>query len=156
MYCKQEIMTLEEELKQAKFKSEYQKAMLNVLFTGNWLGSDSSRILKPFGLSPQQYNVLRILKGQKGKAISVNNIMSRMIDKMSNTSRLVEKLRQKELIERVVCENDRRQVDVRITKKGLDLLTEAGKEMNNIDRIKANITLEEAQKLNELLDKIRK
>jgi len=148
-------MKLEEELQQEKFKSEHEKVMLNILFTGNLLESDSYKILKPFGLSPQQYNVLRILKGQEGKAISVNNIMSRMIDKMSNASRLVEKLRQKELIERVVSEQDRRQVDVKITLKGQQLLEKATKEVNNLDRIKSNITTEEAQQLNEILDKIR-
>jgi len=148
-------MKLEEELKQVEFKSEYQKALLNILFTGHWLDSDSSRILKPFGLSPQQYNVLRILKGQGDKAISVNEIMNRMIDRMSNASRLVEKLRQKELIERVICEHDRRQVDVKITQKGLKLLEEADKEMINFDLLRARITQEEAITLNEILEKIR-
>jgi len=148
-------MKLEEELKQGKFKSEYQKAILNILFTGNWLDSDSSKRLKPFGISPQQYNVLRILKGQDGKAISVNNIMSRMIDKMSNASRLVEKLRTKELIERVTCEHDRRQVDVKITQKGLKLLSEADKTMGDLGMLKNKISKEEAQALNEILEKIR-
>ena len=148
-------MRLEEELKQDKFQSEHQKAVLNVLFTSNWLESDSARILKPFGISSQQYNVLRILKGQGENAISVNNIMSRMIDKMSNASRLVEKLRKKELIERVTCEHDRRQVDVRITAKGLSLLKEADKEMNQFDKMKDALTEKEAIQLSELLEKIR-
>ncbi len=148
-------MKLEEELKQDKFQSEYQKAVLNVLFTSNWLESDSARILKPFDISSQQYNVLRILKGQGNNAISVNEIMTRMIDKMSNASRLVEKLRKKELIERVTCEHDRRQVDVIITKKGLALLKEASKEMNVFDNLKERITEKEAKVLNEVLEKIR-
>lgn len=148
-------MKLEEELKQGKFQSEHQKAMLNILFTSNWLESDSARILKPFGISSQQYNVLRILKGQGDNAISVNNIMSRMIDKMSNASRLVEKLRKKELIERVICEHDRRQVDVRITKQGLGLLKQADKEMDKFSDISSRITETEAKKLSNLLEKIR-
>ena len=148
-------MKLEEEIKQGKFKSEYQKAILNILFTGNWLNSDSTRRLKPYGISPQQYNVLRILKGQKGNAISVNDIMSRMIDKMSNASRLVEKLRKKNLIERVICEHDRRQVDVKITKKGLKLLMEVDKIMSDLGALKNKISKEEAQTLNEILEKIR-
>ncbi|MGB0888049.1 MAG: MarR family winged helix-turn-helix transcriptional regulator [Vicingaceae bacterium] len=148
-------MRLEEELKQDKFQSEYQKAMLNVLFTSNWLESETARILKPFGISSQQYNVLRILKGQGENAISVNNIMSRMIDKMSNASRLVEKLRKKDLIERVTCEHDRRQVDVRITTKGLSLLKAADKEMNQFDMMKDTLTENEAIQLSELLEKIR-
>ena len=148
-------MRLEEELKQEQFSSEHQKAVLNILFTGKWFESDSNRILKPFGISSQQYNVLRILRGQGENAISVNNIMSRMIDKMSNTSRLVEKLRQKELIERVVCESDRRQVDVRITSKGLKLIEDTEEEMKNFDDMKNRITEEEAKKLNKILDKLR-
>jgi len=148
-------MKLEEELKQESFSSEHQKAVLNILFTGHWLDSDSARLLKPFGVSPQQYNVLRILKGQGKNAISVNNIMSRMIDKMSNASRLVEKLRQKELIERVTCEHDRRQVDVKITAKGLKLLAATDETMNSFDSLKSKISIEEAKQLSEILEKIR-
>jgi DNA-binding MarR family transcriptional regulator len=148
-------MRLEEELKQGAFQSEHQKAILNILFTSNWLESDSARILKPFDISSQQYNVLRILKGQGDHAITVNDIMSRMIDKMSNASRLVEKLRKKELIERVTCEHDRRQVDIRITKMGLDLLKKADEEMNKFSDINSKITEEEAKKLNDILEQIR-
>ena len=148
-------MRLEEELQQDGFQSEHQKAVLNILFTSNWLESDSARVLKPFGISSQQYNVLRILKGQGTNAISVNNIMSRMIDKMSNASRLVEKLRKKEFIERVTCEHDRRQVDVRITETGIALLKEAYKEMNKFDGMKDKITEKEAVSLSKLLEKIR-
>lgn len=148
-------MRLEDELKQDKFQSEHQKAVLNILFTSNKFESDSTKTLKPFGISSQQYNVLRILKGQKGEAISVNNIMSRMIDKMSNASRLVEKLRKKELIERVICEHDRRQVDVKITNSGLKLLEEADKSMNNFADLKDRISENEALQLNKLLEKIR-
>lgn len=95
------------------------------------------------------------MKGQGEKAISVNDIMSRMIDKMSNASRLVEKLRKKELIERVICEHDRRQVDVRINAKGLILLKSVDEEMNNIGEMSAKITDKEAQMLSEILEKIR-
>jgi DNA-binding MarR family transcriptional regulator len=148
-------MKLEEELQQNKFQSEHQKAILNILFTSNWLESDSARILKPFGISSQQYNVLRILKGQGENAISVNDIMSRMIDKMSNASRLVEKLRKKELIERVICEHDRRQVDIRITNKGLRLLKEADREMGSFGDVISKITDKEAKALSAILEKIR-
>jgi DNA-binding MarR family transcriptional regulator len=150
-----DVMKLEEELQQNKFQSEHQKAILNILFTSNWLESDSARILKPLGISSQQYNVLRILKGQGESAISVNDIMSRMIDKMSNASRLVEKLRKKELIERVICEHDRRQVDIRITNKGLKLLKEADKEMGRFADIISKITDKEAKALSAILEKIR-
>jgi len=148
-------MKIEDEIKQSKFHSEYQKLAINILFTNQWLTTNTTKILKPFGISPQQYNVLRILKGQSPNAISVSNIMDRMIDKMSNTSRLVEKLRQKELIERVTCEKDRRQVDVKITKKGLDLLEKVKTEMNAFKTISNNLTEKEAKTINELLDKMR-
>lgn len=149
-------MKLEEELKQKQFKSEHQKAVLNILFTGHWLDSENTKILKPYGISPQQYNVLRILKGQYPNAISVNNIMGRMIDKMSNTSRLVEKLRQKELIERVICEHDRRQVDVKITDKGIKLLEKLNSRVDDFDQLINNITVGEAKLINTILDKVRK
>jgi DNA-binding MarR family transcriptional regulator len=148
-------MKIEEEIKQNKFYSEYQKLAINILFTNQWLTANTTKILKPFGISPQQYNVLRILKGQSPKAISVSNIMERMIDKMSNTSRLVEKLRQKELIKRVTCEKDRRQVDVKITKKGLELLEKVKTEMNAFKTISDNLTEKEASTINDLLDKMR-
>lgn len=148
-------MKIEDEIKQDKFHSEYQKLAINILFTSNWLSANSTKILKPYGISPQQYNVLRILKGQSPKAISVSNIMERMIDKMSNTSRLVEKLRQKELIERVTCESDRRQVDVKITHKGLALLEKVNKEMNAFKNIADNLSEQEAKTINQLLDKMR-
>lgn len=148
-------MKIEEEIKQDKFHSEYQKLAINILFTSNWLSANSTKILKPYGISPQQYNVLRILKGQSPKAISVSNIMERMIDKMSNTSRLVEKLRQKELIERVTCESDRRQVDVKITHKGLALLEKVNKEMNAFKNIADNLSEQETKTINQLLDKMR-
>ena len=130
--------------------------MLNILFTGHWLDSENTKILKPYGISPQQYNVLRILKGQHPNAISVNNIMGRMIDKMSNTSRLVEKLRQKEFIERVICEHDRRQVDVKITDKGIKLLEKLTSKMDDFDQIINKITIGEAKLINTILDKVRK
>ena len=148
-------MKIEEEIKQDKFHSEYQKLAINILFTSNWLNSTTTKTLKPFGISSQQYNVLRILKGQSPNSISVNNIMERMIDKMSNTSRLVEKLRQKELIERVICEKDRRQVDVKITKKGIELLEKVKTEMNSFNLLTETISEKEAKIINELLDKMR-
>jgi DNA-binding MarR family transcriptional regulator len=148
-------MRLEEAIKQEHFKSEHQKAMLNILVTSNCIDADFAKILKPFEISSQQYNVLRILKGQGDKAISVSNIMSRMIDKMSNVSRLLEKLRKKELVERVVCASDRRQVDVRITQEGLELLVKIEKVMVSFDDGLSKITNKEAERLNKILEKIR-
>lgn len=149
-------MKLEDEIKQKKFKSEYQKLLLNVIFTGNWLNSQSIKSFKPFGVSPQQYNVLRILKGQHPNAITVNQIAERMLDKNSNASRLVDKLVLKELVKRETCESDRRQMDVAITDKGLKLLTNMDKNIEHIDNLMENkISKKDAEMINSILDKIR-
>lgn len=149
-------MKLEDEIKQKKFKSEYQKLLLNVIFTGNWLNSQSIKSFKPFGVSPQQYNVLRILKGQHPNAITVNQIAERMLDKNSNASRLVDKLVLKELVKRETCESDRRQMDVAITDKGLKLLTNMDKNIEHIDKLMENkISKKDAEMINSILDKIR-
>ncbi len=149
-------MKIEEAIKQKKFKSEYQKLFINIIYTANWLNNESIKTLKPFGISPQQYNVLRILKGQHPNAISVNNIIDRMLDKNSNASRLVDKLKQKELVEREICPEDRRQVDIKITNKGLDLLESISKKMDDFINLKDAISVEEATQINGFLDQLRK
>ena len=111
---------IEEELL-SKFESEQQKAMLNVLFTANWLRSRQTAVYKPFGISPQQYNILRILRGAKGR-MNMNSVKERMIARAPNATRLTDKLIAKGLVERERCEEDRRVVYVRISPKGLDLL----------------------------------
>ena len=149
-------MRLEDEIKQKKFKSEYQKLLLNVIFTGNWLNSQSIKAFKPYEVSPQQYNVLRILKGQYPNAISVNQIVERMLDKNSNASRLVDKLVLKKLVKRETCETDRRQMDVAITDKGLKLLAKMESNIEHIDQnISKSLTKKEAEQLNIILDKMR-
>lgn len=149
-------MKLEEEIKQKKFKNEYQKLLLNVIFTGNWLNSHSIKAFKPYGLSPQQYNVLRILKGQYPNAITVNKIAERMLDKNSNASRLIDKLVAKELVIREICPTDRRQMDVLISDKGVELLEIMNKNVSQIDEeIKNLIDEVSAKKVNEVLDKLR-
>jgi DNA-binding MarR family transcriptional regulator len=149
-------MKIEEAIKQKKFKSEYQKLFINIIYTANWLNNESIKTLKPFGISPQQYNVLRILKGQHPNAISVNSIIDRMLDKNSNASRLVDKLKQKELVEREICPEDRRQVDIKITNKGLDLLESISKKMDDFINLKDAISVEEAAQINGFLDQLRK
>ncbi len=148
-------MKIEEAIKQKEFKSEYQKLFINIIYTANWLNNESLKILKPFGISPQQYNVLRILKGQYPNSIGVNNIIDRMLDKNSNASRLVDKLKQKELVEREVCCNDRRQVDIKITKKGIQLLDEIANKLDHSENIKGALSIEDANHINVLLDQIR-
>src|SRR3989338_6623200 len=126
-------MKIGDAIKQKEFKSEFQKLFINIIYTANWLNNESIKTLKPFGISPQQYNVLRILKGQHPNAITVNNIIDRMLDKSSNASRLVDKLKQKGLVERDVCNNDRRQVDIKITKKGIALIEDISKKMDSFN-----------------------
>lgn len=148
-------MKIGDAIKQKEFKSEFQKLFINIIYTANWLNNESIKTLKPFGISPQQYNVLRILKGQHPNAITVNNIIDRMLDKSSNASRLVDKLKQKGLVERDVCNNDRRQVDIKITIKGIAIVDEISKKMDSFNNIKNAITIEEAEKMNTILDKLR-
>lgn len=147
-------MKIESAIKQKEFKSEYQKLFINIIYTANWLNNETLKTLKPFKISPQQYNVLRILKGQHPNSITVNNIIDRMLDKNSNASRLVDKLKQKELVERETCNNDRRQVDIKITIKGIDLLNSISNEMNNLNDFK-NVSIAEAVLLNDVLDRLR-
>jgi DNA-binding MarR family transcriptional regulator len=145
---------IEEEIKQKKFTSEFQKAVVNIMFTSAWLHSRYSHIMKPFGISLQQYNILRILKGQYPAPAPLKLLTERMIDKMSNTSRLVEKLVKKGLVERKTCEENRRQVDIIITQKGMDLLNEVNKRVDMEDG-RLELTEKEAVDMSLLLDKMR-
>lgn len=148
-------MKLEDEIKQKKFKSEYQKATINLMYTGNWVYSLVNTILKNYNLSPEQFNVLRILRGHHPEPASVLLLNERMLDRMSNVSRIVEKLRQKGLVIRKECKSDRRQVDINITQQGLDILEQIEKETNLEEEAIRHISISEAAMLNQLLDKIR-
>lgn len=148
-------MEIGKEIKQAKFKSEYQKLMINILFTSGWLSSKHGSLLKPYGISSQQFNILRILRGQYPKPATVNLLIDRMLDKSSNASRLVEKLRQKKLVERATCPEDRRAVNVVITQKGLELLELIDKEESFLQGELTTISEKEAESMNKLLDKLR-
>jgi DNA-binding MarR family transcriptional regulator len=148
-------MKLEEEIKQKSFNSPYHRLTLNVLFTASWLNTQTIRVLKPFGITPQQYNVMRILRGQNQKPASVGLIQERMLDKSSNASRLIDKLVEKKLIDRKTCPEDRRQVDIKINQKGLDLLLEIEPHILSMDMAYKNLTEEEAAIAAELLDKLR-
>ena len=136
----------------SKFPNERVKALLNVKFTANYLDTIGNTILKPFNISEQQYNILRILRGAK-EAITVKNVKERMVQKSPNTTRLMDKLCDKGLIERDRCENDRRVVYVKISAKGLALLNEI--KIDEFDGYMNNISENEAKMLNELLDKLR-
>ena len=120
-------MELEKEINQKKFRSESHKLMVNIIYTFNWLNGQQADFLKPYKITYQQFNVLRILRGQQMQPASIKLIRERMLDKMSDASRIVEKLRMKNLVERHICEHDRRSCQVFITQKGMDLLTEIDK-----------------------------
>ena len=128
------------------------KAMLNIIYTANWISSHQNAFFKPFGISPQQFNVLRILRGA-GKAIKVQTIKERMLERAPNATRLMDKLCDKALIERLPCPEDRRVVHIQITKIGLALLDEISKELR--EDLLENLNEKEASQLSDLLDKIR-
>lgn len=148
-------MKLEEEIQQKKFRSEKHKAILNIYYTDCYISSKFESLLKGFELTLQQYNILRILRGQKGKIISMGEIKTRMLDKNSDVSRIVERLRIKKLLERKISRNDRRQMDVKISQIGLNLLSIIDVMEQQTDKILAHLTVKEATQLNFLLDKIR-
>jgi DNA-binding MarR family transcriptional regulator len=148
-------MSLEKEIQQEKFTNEYEKVAVNILFTGSWLHNLNAGRLKSQGMTPEQYNVLRILRGSHPKNMKLSDISCRMIDKSSNATRLVEKLRLKGLLKRERCENNRRQVDVSITDKGLAVLKKIDQDDATwLGRLK-NINRSEAVELNRILDKLR-
>ncbi len=150
-------MKIEEEIKQRKrFKNEFVKLDVNMMFTASWLGGLKSEILKPYKISWQQFNILRILKGRHPRPAAIKTLTERMIDRTSNTSRLVDKLTKKGLVSRTVNENDRRRMDVTITEKGLELIETCSKELEHTMTKKlSSLTEDEALKMNELLNKIR-
>ena len=148
-------MPIESEVLQEKFSSEYQKAAVNILFTGSWLYNLNAAFLKKFELTPEQFNVLRILRGAHPGKMMLADITCRMIDRNSNATRLVEKLRQKGLLKREICENNRRQVDISITEKGMTLLKKIDAQQIAWQEMLEKLSKTEAKELNRLLDKIR-
>ncbi len=148
-------MKLEDEIKQTRFRNEYQKLAVNLIYTGSWINFKSYEMLKPFRLTTQQFNILRILRGQYPNPATVNLLIERMMDKMSNASRIVDKLVDKKLVERKLKEDDRRCVDVIITDKGLKLLDKIEASEKQIEKTFETLTLKEAKELNILLDKLR-
>lgn len=147
-------MGISKEIQQTNFRSENHKAMVNVIFSSNWLIERIKIFLEREDITHQQYNILRILKGH-GTPLSTLQIRERMIDKMSDTSRIVERLLRKHLADKVVCTKDKRLVDVTITEKGMDVLARLDVNISEMDSLAAGLNMEEAQTLNELLDKMR-
>ena len=137
---------------QSKFKNEKVKAMLNIIYSANWINSKLNTFFKSFDLSHQQFNILRILNGAD-EPLKVQTIKERMVERAPNATRLMDKLCAKELINRIQCPDDRRVVHIIITKKGKELLHYINKSMN-FDVLE-NLTIDEAKLMNELLDKMR-
>jgi len=149
-------MQLEKEIHQVKgFRNHYHKAAVNVIYTGKWMSQFHADIFKPYKLTIQQYNILRILKGQHPRGITVKLIRERMLDRMSDASRIVELLRKKDLVERTIRQTDRRKMDVLITQKGVQLLEEIEKENERMDKRLSSLNEHEITQLNSLLDKLR-
>jgi DNA-binding MarR family transcriptional regulator len=148
-------MKLEEEIKQTRPLDNFQKALLNIRYTESWLSGIFHQTLKPYGISQQQYNVLRILRGQCPNPSPLQLITDRMVDKMSNATRLVEKLRKNGLVTRHVCEANRRKVDIMITEKGLGLLDKLDKVVKETTMKIKNLSQQEIDELNRILDKLR-
>ncbi len=149
-------MSIESDIKQKSFRSSFQKLAINLIYTSNWLLYSQLEVFRRHDLTLQQYNVLRILRGQKSLPIRVSDIADRMLDKSSNTSRLVDKLLLKGYAERTLCPDDRRAVDVVITKKGLGILADIDPDMVEWENSLEILTAEEAEQMSNLLDKLRR
>lgn len=148
-------MSLEHDIRQKTFRSEYQKGLLNILATQNYVMGKMADVFKQFDTTLQQYNVLRILRGQFPEPATINLIKERMVEKMSDTSRIVERLRVKDLVQRANGKTDKRSVEISITEKGLALLEKMQLPVDEMDNILSHLSASEVHELNRLLEKIR-
>jgi DNA-binding MarR family transcriptional regulator len=149
-------MKLEDEIKQIKFNTNKTKLAVNLIYTGNWYYSHMSTYLKQFDLTVEQFNILRILRGQYPNPATINLLIERMLNKMSNASRLVDKLEKKKLLKRNKNSKDKRAVDVIITKLGLTMLSKIDKDEILVQKKLDTLEDSEITQLNNLLDKLRK
>ncbi|MCF6141907.1 MarR family transcriptional regulator [Flavobacterium sp. K77] len=149
-------MKIEEILKSTVAMDNSKKIILNIMYTQNVLAENFNEILKPFEISSEQYNVLRILRGQKGNPANMCVIQERMLAKTSNTTRLVDKLLLKSFVTRKVCSDNRRKIEVLITQKGLDILAALDeKVLTHEQSFSKKLTDQEIETLNQLLEKYR-
>lgn len=148
-------MKIEDEISQKKFRNEWQKAVINVIFTSSWLQLKIKEHIKEYGITMQQYNVLRILKGQHPNPVSTQLIRSRMLDKMSDVSRIISRLQEKDLVSVARANHDKRLVDIVVTTKGLDLILKVEQNNDKLDSIAKKLTADEAMQVSDLLDKMR-
>lgn len=147
-------MSIEEAIGQKEFRSEYQKALINILYTHNHLNGKLNDLFKGYGVTRQQFNVMRIIRGQQPKAAGISLIKERMIDKMSDASRIVERLRIKNLVSRASSEADKRAAEIRLTPEGEELLQILEAPVASFDAELSVISDSEAKMLNSILDKI--
>jgi DNA-binding MarR family transcriptional regulator len=147
-------MGIEQDIQQPNFRNEFQKMGINLLFTANWLNEQIGKMLSEEGVTQQQYNILRILRGST-TPLSTLKIRERMLDKMSDTSRIVDRLIAKELVVKNTCEKDKRLVDITLSPKGLDLVDQLDQYNERIDALLKGINESEAKTMNQILDKIR-
>ena len=147
-------MGIEQDIQQPNFRNEFQKMGINLLFTANWLNEQIGKMLSEEGVTQQQYNILRILRGS-ATPLSTLKIRERMLDKMSDTSRIVDRLIAKELVVKNTCEKDKRLVDITLSPKGLILVDQLDRYSDRIDALLKGINESEAKLINQILDKIR-
>ncbi|MFA6944923.1 MAG: MarR family transcriptional regulator [Pedobacter sp.] len=148
-------MEIEKEIYSNKFENNHQKVVVNLIYTYGWITNLLRLQFNKYEITLQQYNILRILRGQYPKPATINILKERMLDKMSDASRIVERLVQKELVKRCVNNKDRRAVDILISSKGLEILKKLDEEMSPKDLLAENLSDEEAITLSRLLDKMR-
>ena len=148
-------MGIDKDIQQAKFRNIYQKASINLIYTLGWVRDRTKPIFDAEDITPQQFNILRILRGSFPQPLSTLQIRERMLEKMSDTSRIVDRLIAKGLVKKVVCKSDRRLVDVIISEKGKKLLERLDSRQEEMDGVLRNLTEKEAATLSDLLDKIR-
>ena len=148
-------MSIDEDIHQAKFRNEYQKASINLIFTSGWLSEKTKELFAAEDITPQQFNILRILRGSHPQPLSTLQIRERMLDRMSDTSRIVDRLVAKGLAKKGTCKKDRRLVDITISDKGRKLLEKLDERQDELDGIIGNLSKKEAATLSDLLDKIR-
>ena len=148
-------MGIEKDIQQSSFRNSYQKAAVNLIYTVGWLRDKMKRFFEEEDITAQQYNILRILRGSFPQPLSTLQIRERMLEKMSDTSRIVDRLITKGLVKKIVCKKDRRLVDVIITDKGKKLLENLDEHQQEMDSILGNLSEEEANTLSNLLDRLR-
>jgi DNA-binding MarR family transcriptional regulator len=147
-------MGIEKDIQQTNFRNEFQKMGINIIYTANWLNEKMGQILATEDITQQQFNILRILRGSECP-LSTLKIRERMLDKMSDTSRIVDRLIVKGLVEKTACVKDKRLVDITVTKKGLQLLEKLDALNEQIDSILTGVSEKEAATMNQILDKLR-